>query len=260
MDNDRISSLPNEILYHILSFLPTEDAFTSSLLSKRWNSQWLSVPNLNLDDEVSFVKDGKPGSFFSNLVNASIFKRNSYQPIKKLCLKIKQEPAIYDIERWLIGAAEHKLEHLEIQLFYSPCIFRLRNLVVLKLIKVVVSTFSHANFPSLKTLHLKDVDFHHRWFFFELLNNCPILEHFEANGISLGNFSSSPDRVHKCLPKLVRAYIFKTSNFPLQPFCSIQSLYFEEVTYVLSLLHYLFLFCENCILSSNNLSFFIYSR
>jgi hypothetical protein len=29
---------------------------------------------------------------------------------------------------------------------------------------------------------------------------------------------------------------------------------------VLSLLHYLFLFCENCILSSNNLSFFIYSR
>jgi hypothetical protein len=229
MDNDRISSLPNEILYHILSFLPTEDAFTSSLLSKRWNSQWLSVPNLNLDDEVSFVKDGKPGSFFSNLVNASIFKRNSYQPIKKLCLKIKQEPAIYDIERWLIGAAEHKLEHLEIQLFYSPCIFRLRNLVVLKLIKVVVSTFFHADFPSLKTLHLKDVDFHHRWFFFELLNNCPILEHFEANGISLGNFSSSPDRVHKCLPKLVRASFSNISNFPFQPFCSVQSLHLQEV-------------------------------
>jgi hypothetical protein len=258
MDNDRISSLPNEILYHILSFLPTEDAFTSSLLSKRWNSLWLSVPNLNLD-EVSLIKDGKPVTFFSNLVNASIFKRNSYQPINKLCLKIKpEEPAIYDIERWLIGAAERKLEHLEIQLFYSPCIFRLRNLVVLKLIKIVVSTFSHADFPSLKTLHLKDVDFHHRWFFFELLNNCPILEHFEANGISLGNFSSSPDRVHKCLPKLVRASFSNISNFPFQPFCSVQSLHLQEV--IMCLVYYLFFFCENfiIILISNNLSFSIF--
>ncbi|CAJ2652215.1 unnamed protein product [Trifolium pratense] len=233
MDDDRISSLPNDILYHILSFLPTEDAFTSSLLSKRWSSLWLSVLNLNLNDEVN----GKPVSYFPNLVHTAIFKRNSDQPIKKLCLTIKQAPEIYDIEKWLNGAAERKLGHLEIQLFniiphkLLCCIFSLRNLVVLKLTKVLLSTFSHSDLPSLKTLHLKDVDFRQRWFYFELLNGCPILEDFEANGITLGNLlSSSPaDRVRKCLPKLVRASFSNISNYPFQPFCSVQSLHFEEV-------------------------------
>jgi hypothetical protein len=186
-----------------------------------------------------------------------------YQPIKKIFLYVSISKE-YDIEKWLTRAAERKLEHLEIQMcdpHHMLCgIFSIRNLVVLKLTGFFISTFSHVDFPSLKTLHLNNVEFGHRWFIFELLNGCPILEDFEAYYITMGNLSTSPDQVLKCLPKLVRAYIFKTSNFPLQPFCSIQSLYFEEVTYVLSLLHYLFLFCENCILSSNNLSFFIYSR
>ncbi|KAK2360213.1 hypothetical protein QL285_085503 [Trifolium repens] len=129
--------------------------------------------------------------------------------------------------------SERKLEHLEIQMcdpHHMLCgIFSIRNLVVLKLTGFFISTFSHVDFPSLKTLHLNNVEFGHRWFIFELLNGCPILEDFEAYYITMGNLSTSPDQVLKCLPKLVRAYIFKTSNFPLQPFCSIQSLYFEEV-------------------------------
>ncbi|MCI10311.1 F-box/LRR-repeat protein [Trifolium medium] len=48
--DDRISSLPDPILYHIISFLPTKSAATTTILSKRWNPLWLCVPTLNFDD------------------------------------------------------------------------------------------------------------------------------------------------------------------------------------------------------------------
>ncbi|PNX93525.1 F-box/LRR-repeat protein [Trifolium pratense] len=51
---DRISSLPDPILHHILSFLPTKLAATTSILSKRWNPQWLSVPVL--EENIEWAK------------------------------------------------------------------------------------------------------------------------------------------------------------------------------------------------------------
>jgi len=42
---DRISDLPDEIIHHILSFLPSSQITLTSLLSKRWNPLWLTIPN-----------------------------------------------------------------------------------------------------------------------------------------------------------------------------------------------------------------------
>ncbi|KAF3339174.1 F-box/LRR-repeat protein [Carex littledalei] len=46
---DRISSLPDEVLTHILSFLSTEDAVQTCVLSKRWKNTWAAVPILNIN-------------------------------------------------------------------------------------------------------------------------------------------------------------------------------------------------------------------
>ncbi|KAL7240363.1 hypothetical protein ACSBR2_006082 [Camellia fascicularis] len=44
---DRISMLPDSLLIHILSFLPTiEDAIETGVLSKRWQYLWTSLPSL----------------------------------------------------------------------------------------------------------------------------------------------------------------------------------------------------------------------
>ncbi|CAN6205663.1 unnamed protein product [Urochloa humidicola] len=49
--DDRLSDLPGEIIEHILSFLPAEDAVRSSVLSRRWRGAWAHAPALNLSDE-----------------------------------------------------------------------------------------------------------------------------------------------------------------------------------------------------------------
>nr|XP_023873449.1 putative F-box protein At1g49610 isoform X2 [Quercus suber]POE84600.1 putative f-box/lrr-repeat protein [Quercus suber] len=48
---DRISTLPDSILLSILSFLPTQKAITTGVLSKRWAYLWTSIPSLSFELE-----------------------------------------------------------------------------------------------------------------------------------------------------------------------------------------------------------------
>ncbi|XP_042405152.1 F-box/LRR-repeat protein 25-like [Zingiber officinale] len=41
---DYLSNLPDELLHHILSFLPTIDSIRTSVLARRWRRVWTSVP------------------------------------------------------------------------------------------------------------------------------------------------------------------------------------------------------------------------
>ncbi|CAN6840095.1 unnamed protein product [Brassica oleracea var. botrytis] len=58
---DRISSLPDELLCHVLSFLPTKNAALTSVLSKSWLNLWKLVPNnIHIDDSLFLhPQDGK---------------------------------------------------------------------------------------------------------------------------------------------------------------------------------------------------------
>ncbi|XP_026450854.1 F-box/FBD/LRR-repeat protein At5g56420-like [Papaver somniferum] len=45
----KIITLPDDVLVRILSLVPTEQAFLTSLLSKRWKFLWTSIPVLDFD-------------------------------------------------------------------------------------------------------------------------------------------------------------------------------------------------------------------
>ncbi|CAE6040690.1 unnamed protein product [Arabidopsis arenosa] len=50
-DLDSISSLPDEILQVILSFIPTKAAIRTSVLSRRWRHIWCDIPSLSIFQE-----------------------------------------------------------------------------------------------------------------------------------------------------------------------------------------------------------------
>ncbi|KAE7995435.1 hypothetical protein FH972_000229 [Carpinus fangiana] len=51
-----LSNLPEEVLLHILSLLPTKDAARTSEVSKRWEYLWASMPNLVFDGSLPAMR------------------------------------------------------------------------------------------------------------------------------------------------------------------------------------------------------------
>ncbi|CAI0413429.1 unnamed protein product [Linum tenue] len=58
---DRLSDLPDGILYHILSFLDSKSLVGSSILSRRWRCVWKEVPVLNFDGRSLWTKRERQG-------------------------------------------------------------------------------------------------------------------------------------------------------------------------------------------------------
>jgi len=79
---DRISDLPDSILCHILSFVPTKLAATTIVLSKRWKQVWLSVLALHYDQE-SF----KNFNSFRNFISLTMSLWDKEIPIHSFTFK-----------------------------------------------------------------------------------------------------------------------------------------------------------------------------
>ncbi|XP_068314865.1 putative F-box/FBD/LRR-repeat protein At4g03220 [Pyrus communis] len=78
--SNRISSLPDDILHHILSLLPVGSTAQTSVLSRQWNHLWASLPILDFSD----VKGGAV-EFISKVLrhrhensNLKVFRAKGY--------------------------------------------------------------------------------------------------------------------------------------------------------------------------------------
>ena len=209
---DRISSLPDPIICHILSFLSTKLAATTSVLSKRWESIWLSLPTLHFDDE-SF----KSFSSFRNSVSNVFLSRNIMLPLRSfhlISLKAYNLHHSHDVNRFVYAAVQRGIENLNLKicnrisfgLKLPLSIFSCRTLVVLhlhgltaNLSRVVV------DFPLLKTLHLGNVHFARDQCLPKFLSGCPILEELQIKYLPRATLVLEEN--FQCLPNLIRANI-----------------------------------------------------
>jgi len=215
---DMISYLPNKLLCHILSFLPTKLAFCTTLLSKRWATLCYSLTALRFDGDT--VKDADGFNSFCRFVDKLMLSPSATnQPIKTFhfILSRGNEVDRQSFDAWVEAAKHRQVEKFHLLLnnvTLSPTIFISKTLVVLKLERLKVETDNLCvDLPSLKTLHLSHVCFHSRNDFMKLLNACPILLDLETSFTTYTRHDShnEAEEVKSLfLSKLVRARICST--------------------------------------------------
>jgi len=222
---DRISELPDEILCHILSFLPTKLAFTTAVLSKRWTPLFYSLAVLRFRFNNETLKNHNSFDHLCRFIDTLMLSpRVSNQPIKKFSLKCRflcrkfNSPSKSNVSAW-VEAAAPKLRHVEkfvlilhhsITLKLNPSSLTSGTLVILKLEDVQIQSNNNlcADLPSLKTLHFRSVRFKNKNDFMKLLNACPLLQDLHASYIKYDeNNEEAKEFKSLSLSKLVRANI-----------------------------------------------------
>ncbi|PNY04576.1 F-box/LRR-repeat protein [Trifolium pratense] len=186
---DRMSDLPDSLLYHILSFLPTKDAVVTTVLSKRWKPLGLSQIILNFDHKtfpdlstLSRIFKSFLAKRRTNLPNLPIHSFNfTYHKYSRY--RRNTEKKFANIVNIALKRGIQNLI-LDTKMELPSCILSCKNLVVLKLKSLAFNNVPQVVvLPSLKVLHLERVTFLHYDYFLKLLSGCSILQDLEIKDL-----------------------------------------------------------------------------
>ncbi|KAK2408261.1 FBD-associated F-box protein [Trifolium repens] len=192
---DRLSSLPDSLLCHILSFLPTTTSVrTMSLVSTRWRNLWKHLQVFNFESRPGFLAPKSFETFekFADFVNTVLALRKS-SDIQKL--NFSWDYGYGDVvfqcdcaEMWIRDAAGPHLQELSLHAFnnyvdLSTLLINCTNLVSLSVSNDgqmrMEGQHSSVQFPSLKKLEL-DIYLDTVDSVVAILSNCPMLETLKA--------------------------------------------------------------------------------
>ncbi|GAY55384.1 hypothetical protein CUMW_163850, partial [Citrus unshiu] len=137
----RISSLPDSVLCKILSFLPTDNAVATSILSSRWRHVWTSLHTLLFDATVCI----RQGDFTDATMEMfemfviSVFLRTAPSNVQKFTLHSYRVSGSGRLKEWVSSAVMRDVRELELnlenqqRLELPESIYSCRSLQVLKL-------------------------------------------------------------------------------------------------------------------------------
>ncbi|KAM7498850.1 hypothetical protein LguiA_023264 [Lonicera macranthoides] len=215
---DLISSLPDCVLSHILSKLPTKYAVATTILSTRWKDLFAAIPEPSLefddslilnpgnndDDEESNV-EYRIASFakFTYRVLNVIFEEVGF--VSRFTLKLSEEYQDGQILDWIYAALQHAVPviDLDICMDYPDLFFELINgWTCLRFITLrnYIGIYIPDSFtlPNLEYLVLDGIQFYTNDEISLLLSGCPVLQRLTMSYLRL----EEVDTVNISVPSL----------------------------------------------------------
>ncbi|KAM0059708.1 putative F-box domain, leucine-rich repeat domain superfamily, F-box-like domain superfamily [Helianthus debilis subsp. tardiflorus] len=110
---DRLSSLPDDVIHKILSFIGIKQAIETSALSSRWRYVWTSMPYLNFS-----TKDFRTLHKFSTFVEHVLSVRNNQTEVHSVNLTFRGKVTHVFVKRVLDYAFSHNVQQLDIYCLY----------------------------------------------------------------------------------------------------------------------------------------------
>ncbi|AED90537.1 putative protein [Arabidopsis thaliana] len=170
---DSISDLPDAVLQHIFSYIPTELAIRTSVLSKRWRHVWSETPHLSFE----WLKVS-PKLINKTLASYTASKIKSFH----LCTRYSYEADTHHVNSSIEFAMSHNVDDLSLAFrrcspFYNfdDCFYTNSSLKRVELRYVDLMPRCMVSWTSLKNLSLTDCTMSDESFL-EILSGCPILE------------------------------------------------------------------------------------
>jgi hypothetical protein len=114
-----LNDLSQDILLHILSFLPTLESITTSLISKKWKSLWSLVPSLNFSyvHFPIYKSFFTTRQFFSEFVDRTLILR-PHLPLQKFRLEFIYEDRYgCHVDSWVRYAIRNRVSELDLDFF-----------------------------------------------------------------------------------------------------------------------------------------------
>ncbi|OMO49352.1 hypothetical protein COLO4_38583 [Corchorus olitorius] len=208
---DRISSLCDDLIHKIMSFMHTKYAVQTCVLSKRWKLVWKSLPYLNLMMSCEFLDEEDPTeeeyeeefSSLNNLINQVLHRRYNSNLVKVYVQDLSRyhfpdEPR-FTLEGLIAYAVNHNVQQLAFQSmdlsnFAMPESFsNCKSLTALEFDNCKWHNFTFLELPALKSLRYDSVEMTQDFFNNpKSLLGCPNLETLEL--ISLRDRGWREDR------------------------------------------------------------------
>ncbi|XP_010436887.1 PREDICTED: putative F-box/LRR-repeat protein At5g41840 [Camelina sativa] len=223
---DIISGLPDAMICHILTFLPTKEAASTSVLAKRWKLLLAFVPNLEFDDSIHLHSPPESKSFMDFVDSVLALQANA--PLRRFHLKCKNVIDEYKVLDWITKVLKRGVLDIDLYVptswdgmdsFYTlpPGIFVSKTLVRLKIQfedGVSIKVKRGVSLPNLKTLHLDYFRIDTR-LFNKLLSGCHALEELVLVDLMWDDpwVSVEPFSVTVSIPTLKRMKFCRSKRF-----------------------------------------------
>ncbi|GMI87097.1 hypothetical protein like AT2G26030 [Hibiscus trionum] len=189
-----LDSLPDSILCHILSFLPTKDAVRTSILSPRWRYLFTSsISKLDSEDCQWYLLERK--EHFKKFVDRLFFNPKH---VRLECFRFRVNYPLLDddllsVYNWLCAALWRGVEEIDVCLHHigilklPTLLFTCPSLVKLKLFIMdwEMKVPTNVCLPNLRTLHLTDLKIVDGCSYNRLISGCPMLEDLDLSDCSI---------------------------------------------------------------------------